>query len=432
VAIRYLSIDEYLITKKTWQMNKKDLLDRAGLTTYDSAQNTIASMRKNLDRQYRIVNELINSGNNPNISFNKAGEIIVETPKVEKIETLRIAELLKQESYISMLDVLDIVNRLTHFSEYLQHYRVVQQINRPKPMVFYAGLMANGCNIGLGKLVSVSKGVNGNTLETVVNWYFSNDHLMAANNRIIRFINKLALPNIMRRTHEKLHTSSDGQKRNVDFDSILANFSFKYHGSGRGVSIYVFIDERHVLFHSLVMSSSEREAAYIIDGLMCNDEIKNDIHSTDTHGYSDLVFAITHLLRISFAPRLAKIKKRSLFSFEKRKFYEKMGYKILPDYYINVQLIEDNWDDILRLIATIKLKENTASQILKRLSSYAKDNPLYQGLKEFGKVIKSLFLLAYIDNLELRQAIQKQLNKIELANKFSDVVFFDNNQEFTL
>lgn len=429
-SYRYLSIDEYLINQKTWQINKKDLLDRAGLTIYSSAQKIIEPMKIQLDKQYHIINESINSGKNPNISFNKSGEIILETPKVEKIETLRIAELLKQESYISILDVLNAVDQLTNFSECLQHYRVVQQIKRPKSAVFYAGLMAKGCNIGLGKLASVSKGINGNTLETVVNWYFSNDHLMAANNRIIRFINKLALPDIMRKISGRLHTSSDGQKRNVDFDSILANFSFKYHGSGRGVSIYDFIDERHILFHSLVMSSSEREAAYVIDGLMCNDEIKSDIHSTDTHGYSDLIFAITHLLGISFAPRLAKIKKRSLFSFEKRKFYEKKCYKILPDYYINVHLIEDNWDDILRLVATIKLKENTPSQILKRLSSYAKDNPLYQGLKEFGKVIKSLFLPTYIDNLELRQVIQKQLNKIELANKFSDAVFFDNNQEF--
>jgi TnpA family transposase len=185
--------------------------------------------------------------------------------------------------------------------------------------MFYAGLMGKGCNIGLEKLARVSKGINENTLETVVNWYFSNDHLMAANNRIIRFINKLQLPNIMKKIRGKLHTSSDGKKRNVDFDSILANFSFKYHGSGRGVSIYDFIDERHVLFHSLVMSSSEREAAYVIDGLMCNDEIKSDIHSTDTHGYSDLIFAITHLLGISFAPRLAKLKKRTLYSVEPKK-----------------------------------------------------------------------------------------------------------------
>jgi hypothetical protein len=324
-SYRYLSIDEYLINKKSWESNKQGYLDRADLAAYSSSKDTIAPLQDKLDKQYHTVNQSINNGRNPHISFNKAGEIIVDTPKVEKIETMRIAELLKQENYISILDVLGVVDRLTNFSECLQHYRVVQQIKRPQPIVLVAGLMAKGCNIGLAKLASVSKGINGNTLETVVNWYFSNDHLMEANNRIIRFINKLALPNIMRRTLGKLHTSSDGQKRNVDFDSILANFSFKYHGSGRGVSIYDFIDERHVLFHSLVMSSSEREAAYVIDGLMCNDEIKSDIHSTDTHGYSDLVFAITHLLGISFAPRLAKIKKRTLFSFEKRKSYQKNG-----------------------------------------------------------------------------------------------------------
>jgi TnpA family transposase len=178
------------------------------------------------------------------------------------------------------------------------------------------------------------------------------------------------------------------------------------------------------------MSSSEREAAYVIDGLMCNDEIKSDIHSTDTHGYSDLIFAVTHLLGISFAPRLAKLKKRSLFSIDSKKSYRQKGYSILPDQAIDVKLIENNWDDILRLVATIKLKEATASQILKRLSSYAKDHPLYKGLKEFGKLIKTIFILTYMNELEFRQSIQKQLNKIELSNKFSDAVFFDNNQEF--
>ena len=29
---------------------------------------------------------------------------------------------------------------------------------------------------------------------------------------------------------------------------------------------------------------SERESAYVVDGLMRNDVIKSDVHSTDTHG----------------------------------------------------------------------------------------------------------------------------------------------------
>jgi Tn3 transposase DDE domain len=35
---------------------------------------------------------------------------------------------------------------------------------------------------------------------------------------------------------------------------------FKYFGKGQGVSVYTFIDERDLLFHSLVFSAGERES----------------------------------------------------------------------------------------------------------------------------------------------------------------------------
>jgi TnpA family transposase len=77
-------------------------------------------------------------------------------------------------------------------------------------------------------------------------------------------------------------------------ESLNANYSFKYFGQSKGVTVYRFIDERHLLFHSTVISSAEREAAYVIDGLMHNEVVKSDIHSTDTHGYSEIIFAVTH------------------------------------------------------------------------------------------------------------------------------------------
>src|SRR5262249_23506447 len=103
---------------------------------------------------------------------------------------------------------------------------------------------------------------------------------------------------------------------------------------------------------------------------------------------------------------------------------------LLPDAYIKEALIESQWDEILRFIATIKLKETTASQLLRRLNSYAKQHPLYQALKEFGKIPKSDFILRYIDDVELRQAIEKQLNKSEGTNKFSKAISFGNNHDF--
>ena len=62
-------------------------------------------------------------------------------------------------------------------------------------------------------------------------------------------------------------------------------------------------------------------------------------------------------------------------------------------------LIAEHWDDILRFVATIKLKETTASQLFKRLNSYSKQHPLWQALKEFGKIIKTRFILRYLDNV---------------------------------
>ncbi len=80
-------------------------------------------------------------------------------------------------------------------------------------------------------------------------------------------------------------------------------------------------------------------------------------------------------------------------------------------------------------MATIKLKYSTASQLFKRLSFYAKGHPLYQALKEFGRIIKTQYILTYYDDVNLKERVEKQLNKIEAPNRFSKAVFFSRNQE---
>jgi len=89
----------------------------------------------------------------------------------------------------------------------------------------------------------------------------------------------------------------------------------------------------------------------------------------------------------------------------------------------------EQWDQILRLLCTIKLKETLPSNILKRLSSYSKQNPLYKAIKEIGRIYKTVFLLKYYDEVLLRQNIEKQLNRVELSHLFARTVFFGNNRE---
>jgi len=429
-SYRYLSIDEYLIDNTRWEKEKEDLLERAGMTHLSSIDDVLKTLKLKLNDNYIKTNDNILLKRNPYIRFKENGDYTVNTPAVEKLETSRVSELFEQCKYTPILQILESIDQITGYADALKHYTIKYTKQRPESRVFYAGLIGMGCNIGIRKIANVSVGVKESTLVNAFNWYFSIDNLNAANNKIINVINKLSLPEVFVRQKRLLHASADGKKVNVNADSLNANYSFKYHGSGQGASVYTFIDERHVLFHSMVISSSEREAGYVIDGTLHNEEVRSDILSTDTHGFTEVVFGITHLLGISFAPRIKKPQNQLLYSFEKIKRYQNKNYKILPDRYISQALIEDNWDDVLRLMVTIKLKEATASQILKRLSSYAKQNPLYRAVKEFGRIIKSDFLLTYFDDLKLRQMIQKQLNKVELCNKFSSAVFFANNQEF--
>jgi len=213
-------------------------------------------------------------------------------------------------------------------------------------------------------------------------------------------------------------SSSDGRKLNVAVDSLHANYSFKYFGKDKGVTIYTFIDERQALFHSTVISASEREAAYVIDGLMQNDVVKSDIHSVDTHGYSEAIFTATHMIDTAFAPRIKRVGNQQLYGFSSKATHRRRGDVIVPSRTINRKLILKHWDDILRFTATIKLRHSSASQLFKRLSSYASEHPLYKALKEFGRLMKTQFILTYFDDLELRQHIEKKLNKVKLANRF--------------
>ena len=103
----------------------------------------------------------------------------------------------------------------------------------------------------------------------------------------------------------------------------------------------------------------------------------------------------------SFAPRIKNIGKQRLYVFRGHNRRDRGSWKVTPDNYINDALVRGNRDDLLRLVTTIKLKENTASDIFRRLNSYSRQHALYQTLKAFGQIIKSIFILRYIDDLEL-------------------------------
>lgn len=434
-SYKYLTVENYLIDPVRWEKEKNSLIERAGLSSFQDISNLLHQLKEVLHQTYQESHEKFVSGNNPYLKYKKDKKPKVETPPTAPKDNKRMAELFEDTQYVLLPHILSDIEDTTKFLDAFEHYNIKHKRKKPNKNVFLAGLLGYGCNLGAGKIGQIVKGVEGHAISNTLRWYFSLSNVLKANDRIVDMIDKLAISSVFRKNRKIKHTASDGQKFNVAVPSLQATYSVKYFGTGKGVSVYSFIDDKFALFYNTVFSSSEREATYVIDGLLHNDVDRNDQntewrHSTDTHGYTELIFGATHLLNTSFAPRIKNYSKQIIYGFESPSYYKRLGYFWLPSRKINTELIEEQWDNILRLIATIRLKEATASNVFRRLSSYAKQNPLYQALKEFGRIIKTIFLLQYINEVELRQQIEYQLNVVELSHKFADAVFFGRSGEF--
>ncbi len=429
-SYRYRAFQDYMIDKQYWKDNKERILEECDLSKFADGKDYLGKLKEVLDEKYHSVNQRIIDNKNPFFKINAAGKPVITTPGVDNEGKEFITTTLTQNGYTPILKVLKEVNAATDFTQCFKHFSTKNVKLKPSEETLLAGVIGKGCNIGIRKLANISTGISEHILHNAVNWCLDLKNITEANQRIVSAIHGLGLANNYINKPSILHSSSDGRKVNVSVDSLHANYSFKYFGKEKGVTMYTFIDERQSLFYSTVFSSSDREAAYVIDGLMHNNVSQNQIHSTDTHGYTEQVFAATHMIGVDFAPRIKNIGHQRLISFSARRTYEKKGYVLLPSRSIDKKHILQHWDDVLRFIATIKMNHTSASQLFSRLNSYNKSHPLYKALQELGRIIKSNFILTYYDDVELRQQIQKQLNRIEQTNKFAHAVFFDNDQAF--
>ena len=92
---------------------------------------------------------------------------------------------------------------------------------------------------------------------------------------------------------------------------------------------------------------------------------------------------------------------------------------------INTRSITAHWDEILRLTASIKTGTVTASLMLRKLGSYPRQNGLALALRELGRLERSLFILDWLQNPDLRRRVTAGLNKGEARNALARAVFFN-------
>ncbi|RPD44082.1 Tn3 family transposase [Hymenobacter sediminis] len=427
---QYRAFEHYLLPAAQWAKQREALLEQAGLSAWRDFATVQTTLQAQLQAQFAATNAHLSGADNPHAHRTPAGRYRLTTPRLPAEQPRLPAHLFPRHRVVPLREVLTSVARLTQFDTAFGSLPSKHARTPPPLSQLLAALVGLGCNLGLRRLAQVAPQVDEAALQRLASTHFSLDNLRQANELILNFTRQLRLRETFRLSPDVLHSSSDGQKYDLAVDSLGGSASFKYFGNRRGLTAYSYVDETLLVFDSTVFSAADREATHLLEGLLRHAVRPTDVHSTDTHGYTEVIFAVTRMLGIAYEPRIRQLTNQQLYSWEPVAAHRQLGQTLLPDARLDPERIARHWDEVLRLVVTLKLRHSEASRLFGRLNSYARQHPLYRALKELGRLVKTEFLLRYVDQVELRQRIQKQLNKGESAHRLAHAVWHGRNQEF--
>jgi TnpA family transposase len=91
---------------------------------------------------------------------------------------------------------------------------------------------------------------------------------------------------------------------------------------------------------------------------------------------------------------------------------------------IDWRLIETHWQDMMQVVLSIQAGLVLPSMLLRKLGSLNRKSRLCQAFRELGRVERTLFLLDYITNSQIRRTIRAETTKIESFNDFLDWITY--------
>src|SRR5712691_8514025 len=251
-----------------------------------------------------------------------------------------------------------------------------------------APLLAHGTNLGIATMAQSVEGITADMLQDMSQGCLREDILNAANTILVNYHHHLPLSAVW---GDGTVSSSDGQRFGLQ-------------------------------------ASSLREAIYVLDGLLNNATVlRPQEHFVAQHVFTDQLFRLCHLLGFTLMPRL-NVSKQTLYKLDRTKSYGPLDDVITST--VDTALIREQWDQLVRVAASLRNRTAPAHVVLRRLASSAPSDRLAKALTALGRALRSLYLLRYIHEENLRGRMQLQVNRGEGRHQVARRLFFANQGAF--
>jgi TnpA family transposase len=425
---RYADPRAGLLTGPEWETARPIVCRSLGLTVQPAA--TLAALTQELDETYRRVAARLPE--NDAVRFETVGdrtelvlsplEALDEPPSLIALRN----EIRARMPRVDLPEILLEIAARTGCMEAFTH--LTERTARAADLTtsLCAVLMAEACNTGPEPFVRQdTPSLKRDRLLWVDQNYVREDTLIACNAVLVAAQNRIALA---RAWGGGDVASADGMRFVVPVRSIHAAPNPKYFNRGRGVTWYNLLSDQGTGLNAITVPGTLRDSLVLLAVVLEQQTELQPTHiMTDTGAYSDVVFGLFRLLGYRFCPRLADIGGTRFWRIDPHADYGELN--ALARQRVNLDRITPHWDDVLRLIGSLKLGLAPAMGIMRTLQVDERPTSLAQAIAEIGRIDKTIHTLNFIDDEARRRGTLLQLNLGEGRHSLARDVFHGKRGE---
>ena len=219
-------------------------------------------------------------------------------------------------------------------------------------------------------------------------------------------------------------SASDGQRFAMPHKVLQRTYSTRFNDFA--LEFYSFIADNYAPFYSRPVECTDRDAPFVLDGVLCHEsDLDLEEHYTDTHGYTEINFTAFAMLGMRFCPRIRSLHRQRIYCADPSRHHGVLepvlqrGRRAL-----NFRLIAQQWDRIGQFYAAFPAGHATASAALQRLNRFQASNRFYAANREFGRALKTEFVLQYMSEPQLRAKVRRGLLKVEQLQALARAVYY--------
>lgn len=356
------------------------------------------------------------------VTINERGEPVLTRLVAREVPTSAVALERWLTQRLPPRKLLDVLTNIEHWTHFTRHFGPASG-TAPKlqqaSMRYLQTLFAMGCNLGPTQAARhFTSPVTPHMLSFVHRKHMSVEQLEAAIRELTELYLQLDLPKVW---GDGKTVAADGTQYDLYDNNLAVGYHFRYRKMG--LVAYRHVADNYIAVFRHFIPPGIWEAVYVIEGLLkAGLSVEPDTVYSDTQGQSTTVFAFTYLLGIQLMPRIRNWKELSFHRPDKAVHYHHIDR--LFGEAIAWELIEVHWRELMQVVVSIQAGTINSATLLRKLSYGGPRNKLFLAAQELGRAVRTIFLLKWISQAELRRDVTANTNKIEAYNGFAKWLSF--------